>query len=222
MKNKQHNPVDLDITIQVDATAIQKLWLWTDLAQGEVSALGIVDEIKDKDTRKVEILRVTDFHLVNQICNDVETELDPEAIGQLMQEVDDPARLRCWAHSHGTMGAFWSGTDDETISGLANGEWLLSLVVNKKREVMMRLDQFHPVHLYLEDVAFEVFYPATKGLEDQCRKEFKAKVTEAFPLIKITTERLHSQVQVPSIGMLPEDDWWEGVEPDDLEEVNHG
>ncbi len=230
MNSKQRDPVDLGMKIQVDATAMQKLWLWTGLAQGEVSALGLVDEIRNEDTGAIVTLKVTDFFLVKQTCSEADTDLDPEAIAQLMIELEasgiDTSRLRCWAHSHGSMGAFWSGTDNETIVGLANGEWLLSLVVDKKRETMMRLDQFHPVHLYLEDVVWEVSYPAVEGLEEQCRKEFKAKVTEGYQAIKLTklstTEELHRQEQLPQLGIMPddldEDLWWQGVDPDDLEE----
>jgi len=80
----------------------------------------------------------------------------PAAVAQLIADLEnqniDSRKLRCWAHSHGSMSVFWSGTDDECITGLANGEWLLSLVVNKKRDSMSRLDQYHPCHMYLSDV----------------------------------------------------------------------
>ena len=42
----------------------------------------------------------------------------------------------------------------------------------------MRLDQYHPCHLYLTDVVWEVHYPLVDGLAEQCLTEFKAKVTE--------------------------------------------
>jgi hypothetical protein len=114
---------------------MQKPWTWIDLANGEVSAIGTVDVIEDEVT----ILRVTDFFLLKQTCSDVETELDQTALANLFSEVD-PNKLRCWVHSHGDTSVFWSGTDDETIEGLSNGEWMLSLVVNKYQETMMRFD----------------------------------------------------------------------------------
>ena len=54
----------------------------------------------------------------------------------------------------------------------------LSLVVNKKRETLMRLDQYHPCHLYLTDIVWEVHYPLVNGLAESCLTEFKAKVIE--------------------------------------------
>ncbi len=170
---KQRKPVQLGIKIQVDAIAMQKLWTWVHMAKGEVSALGTVEVIETSDT----ILRITDFYLLKQICSDVETELDQSALANLLTEVD-PSMLRCWVHSHGDMAVFWSGTDDETIEGLSNGEWLLSLVVNKLHETVMRLDQYHPAHLYLSDVVFELYHPVGDKLVEQWEEEFKKKVTE--------------------------------------------
>jgi len=182
---KPRDPVELGIKIQVEATAMQKLWLWTDIAQGEVSALGLVEEIRD-ETGSISALRVTDFFLVKQVCSSAETNMDPTALAELLLELEvaeiDGRQLRCWVHSHGSMGVFWSETDDECISGLANGEWLLSLVVNKKRESMMRLDQFNPCHLYLSDVVWEEYYPRIDSLAEACLAEFQAKVTETSML----------------------------------------
>ena len=127
-------------------------------------------------------LLVTDFFLVKQQCSPDETTMDAAAIAELMLDLEakdiDSRKLRCWAHSHAEMSVFWSGTDDECINGLANGEWLLSLVVNKKRDNMMRLDQYSPCHMYLSDVVFEVNYPLVDGLAEACFAEFKSKVTE--------------------------------------------
>ena len=43
----------------------------------------------------------------------------------------------------------------------------------------MRLDQYHPAHLYLADVAWDVVYPLVDGLAETCLNEFKAKVKES-------------------------------------------
>ncbi len=221
MKNRQRESVQLDIKIEVTAEAIQKIWTWTDMAHGEVSALGLVEEIRNENAGAVKTLRITDFVLLEQICDEVETEMDPRSIAELMQLVEDPSRLRCWVHSHGTMEVFWSGTDSETIAGLSNGEWLLSLVVNKARQTMMRLDMFHPAHLFLEDVVWEVHYPAIEGLAEQCQKEFKEKVKEGFGLTNII--KSHHQPVTSRLGILPdeldEDLYWEGVDLDDIEEL---
>tara|TARA_R110000824_G_scaffold129621_11_gene291188 strand:- start:2412 stop:3353 length:942 start_codon:yes stop_codon:yes gene_type:complete len=50
----------------------------------------------------------------------------------------------CWWHSHHTMGAFWSGTDHDTIISHPADDWTLSLVVNLKREYKLRIQFFNP------------------------------------------------------------------------------
>ena len=50
----------------------------------------------------------------------------------------------CWWHSHHTMGAFWSGTDDATILSHPANDWTLSLVVNLKKEYKLRIQFFSP------------------------------------------------------------------------------
>ena len=177
MKQRNREPARLGIDIQVDSIAMQKLWTFVDLAKGELSAIGTVDTIKDESTGQITVLRVTDFHLLDQVCSDTETEIDPNALANLMTE-QDPEKLRCWVHSHGTMGVFWSTQDDACIEGLANGEWLLSLVVNKDHDTMMRLDQYHPCHLCVSDVTFDLFNPISMDIQQEWTKEFKDKVIE--------------------------------------------
>ncbi len=168
------------LKIQISAIALQKLWLWTDLAKGEVAAFGLVDELPG-------ILRVTDFLLIDQQCNCAETEMDQQALAELILQLEDPAKLRCWAHSHAFLEVFWSKTDNATIEGLSN-EWFLSLVVNKDHEALLRLDQFHPKHMYLDDMPWEAYCEIDEAI---LIKEFKQKVKEsAIPLLPVTEEEM--------------------------------
>ena len=182
LQRTQRQPVDCGIKIQVEATAMQKLWLWTDMAKGEVSCLGLVDEVVNADSMRITTLVVTDFFLVKQNCSYDETDMHVDDIARLITELEskgiDSRKLRCWAHSHGGMQVFWSGQDESCISGLANSEWLLSLVVNKRRDAIMRLDQYHPSHMFLPDVVWETKFPLVDGLAESCMSEFKAKVQE--------------------------------------------
>ncbi len=182
LQRTQRQAVDSGLKIQVEATAMQKLWLWTDMAKGEVSCLGIVDEVVNADSKRLTALVVCDFFLIKQNCSYDETDMDIADVARLITELEckgiDSRKLRCWAHSHGSMSVFWSGQDESCISGLANGEWLLSLVVNKRRDTIMRLDQYHPSHIFLADVVWETKFPLVDGLAEACFSEFKAKVHE--------------------------------------------
>jgi len=162
----------LDLKIQVDALAWTKFMTWVELAKGEVSAFGIVEQRFNR-------LIVTDFVLLTQVCSSTETELDPKAIAQLMQDVEDPSMLRCWAHSHADMKVFWSGQDEATIAGLSNDEWMLSLVVNKDHDAMMRLDVYYPAHIHVDDIVWELRYDVPMETKADWKKQFKEKVTES-------------------------------------------
>ena len=121
--------------------------------------------------------------------------MDPKAVAELMLELEqaghDVSRLRFWWHSHGRMSVFWSDQDEACVSNLANGEYLLSLVVNKRRDSLCRLDQYHPAHMCINDVVWEVYYPVPVELGAACYEEFKAKVTEGT-LLRV---RMNGQVR---------------------------
>lgn len=233
LQRTPRQPIDAGIKVQVDANAMQKLWLWTDFARGEVSCLGLVDEVVSTDTGRTTSLVVTDFYLVKQQCSYEETDMDTGDVARLIAELEskgvDSCKLRCWAHSHGTMGVFWSGQDETCISGLANNEWLLSLVVNKRRDTQMRLDLFHPAHLYLADITWEVKYQLVDGLAEACFSEFKAKVQEVvfFPRKRDTRPAMRQQLLdeldgAGARGALTMDELddelnWLGLDRDELE-----
>jgi len=232
LQRTQRQPVDAGVKIQVEATAMQKLWLWTDFARGEVSCLGLVDEVVSSDTGRTTALIVIDFFLVKQQCTYEETDMDVADVARLIAELEakgiDSRKLRCWAHSHSTMSVFWSGQDESCISGLANNEWLLSLVVNKRRDTMMRLDQYNPSHMFIPDVIWETKFPLVDGLAEACFDEFKAKVKESQhrSMLKNSREKsvLGDLKSANERGSLTDEDLmdemdWLGLHRDDLDEL---
>ena len=152
----------------------QRLRHWVDIASGEMSALGMVEEVAGGFV-------VTKVFLPKQTCGPADTELDQGAIAQLLTELDagdeEISRLRLWAHSHATFRTFWSGTDESTVRQLANGEWTLSLVVNKAGERRCRLDVWKPVHVTLDELPVSVFHEDL-GLRADCERLFRERVTE--------------------------------------------
>ena len=83
----------------------------------------------------------------------------------------------CWWHSHHTMGAFWSGTDDATILSHPANDWTLSLVVNLKKEYKLRIQFFSPfmheenVELNFLQEEYDVDDAIDKEVEELCTKE---------------------------------------------------
>ena len=58
----------------------------------------------------------------------------------------------CGGHSHAQMGAFWSGTDTNTIDEYEDGDLSFALVVNVKEEYKCRVSVLKPftIHEYVE------------------------------------------------------------------------
>ena len=89
----------------------------------------------------------------------------------------------CWWHSHHTMGAFWSGTDDSTILSHPANDWTLSLVVNLKREYKLRIQFFNPF-MHEENVELNIMTnpdvvnpDIDKEVIDLCNKEVTSVIT---------------------------------------------
>ena len=92
-------------------------------------------------------------------------EMEAEALAlhyaEMVKKYGDKVR-HCWWHSHHTMGAFWSGTDNSTIMDNETQDFSVSLVVNLKQEYKLRVQFFYPfeheenVHLnFIEDIDAE-------------------------------------------------------------------
>jgi hypothetical protein len=111
---------------------------------------------------------------------------------------------------------------------LANGDYLLSLVVNKKRDAIMRLDQYHPTHLFVSDCVWEINYPLIDGLAEACFAEFKFKVTEGsglhLPKHYSGIDHIADLKAAHSRGSLTDEDLqeemnWMGLTCEDFDEV---
>jgi len=159
--------------VWLDPAVSEKIWNWVDIAKGEVSMLGLVEECEDGPL-------VSDIFLVKQRCTSASTEMDPDDIARLMFDLAAAGLeggLRAWIHSHGEMGTFWSQTDDDTIEGFGFEPYAVSLVVNKKGNIKARLDLFEPIRCTIDDIPVRLRLPGL-NLEDACRSEFKVKVRE--------------------------------------------
>ena len=169
--------------IWIDLVPHEKLMTWTQLARGEFSCLGLVEDLSTGPC-------ITDVFLLKQTCSAASTDLDQQEIAKLMFDLAAAGlegQLRAWVHSHAAMDCFWSRTDDDCIEGLGGDNYIVSLVVNKKGDQRARVDVFSPVRFVIDDVPVKLRTPDL-GLLEQCRAEFQAKVNEApvFPAFSRT------------------------------------
>jgi hypothetical protein len=79
------------------------------------------------------------------------TDIEADAVGRLVTRLvreDLPVEdLRGHGHSHVNMDVFHSGTDTDNYKTLQTGEWLVSLVMNKKGAVFASVHYYKPFKL---------------------------------------------------------------------------
>ncbi len=171
-----------EIMVWVLAQAWEQMAHWIEMAGGlEVSGLGLVDEERDKDGRLVGYC-VTEVFLPKQSNGPTSTELDSDAVAQLMLELERRKdgtgdRLRFWWHYHpGNIGLVWSQTDDECVDDLHNGGWFLASVFNPDLRCRTRLDLYEPVRLTIDDIRTRIRY-GDRDLREHCEQLYRERVT---------------------------------------------
>jgi len=124
---------------------------------------------------------VTDIHLIKQVANKTNADLDDAAVAMFLMEQNNLGRdmgtLKLWLHDHDVMEPFWSGKDEENIRRLGGGtDWFLSVVTNKAGATLGRLDVYKPIHLTLDKLAVSVKYALPKEEAEACAARMKELV----------------------------------------------
>lgn len=127
--------------IKMADEAYQKFWRYVEICDGEVGAFGYATI--SEHTKEVVVDTIFLFPQESDASqvDFVETGL-PYALERAAQDdrLDD---LRFCIHSHGNHGAFWSSTDDDMIKKMGlTASWFASVIFNKKRDSVGRIDTF--------------------------------------------------------------------------------
>lgn len=171
------NPPRVLITLE----AIKKIKAFVNLVSGEINGLGLVE-------RRGNNFVITDAFILKQKVSQASAEINPLALNQYVGECKDPSKLKFQWHSHGEGSVFFSSTDVSTIARWL-GDFIISMVVNKKGDYLCRLDLFKPFYLGLK-VPLWVIIPVEEELISQCKKEIEAKVEEAGRFSRIARKIL--------------------------------
>jgi hypothetical protein len=126
---------------------LRKLQLYIETCPVEISGLGNIEVYSPEE------LMITDIFILKQNATAVSTTLDTDAIAEFLtigvEKSDELTNIRCWWHSHVNMDVFFSPLDENTISCFT-GDFLVSVVGNKRGEFLSRLDIFQPLRLSLD------------------------------------------------------------------------
>ena len=97
----------------------------------EVGWLGLVDMLEDGD------YLITDIYVPLQTVHGAETDIDEDAMealfDQIIDEGNDPSKLRYWGHSHVNMGVGPSGQDENQLEEYLDAcDWFIRGIYNKQ------------------------------------------------------------------------------------------
>jgi hypothetical protein len=151
----------------------KRLLAYIDACPMEVGGLGTIEWQDGK-------LVVTDVFLLEQAVSGVSTVIGHAAVAKFLvgwvREGKDPAILRFWWHSHADMGVFWSETDMETIRQFTQGNWLVSLVGNRRHETRTRITTNEPFPFAVDFIPVEVLADIDEAVVKAAREEVANKV----------------------------------------------
>lgn len=123
------------MNVIIQQNTYDKIMYWINKTDKEVGGFGKVIYNKEDKT-----FRIVDAYLLNQEVGSATTDIDADALCDLMVDTFRvEGELKWWWHSHVDMAVFWSGTDKETIKEIGSQGWCLATVFNKKFEMRSAL-----------------------------------------------------------------------------------
>lgn len=157
--------------VRIDLAAFQRIIAYARASPGEVNGLGVVE-------REGNDLRITDAFTLPQVVTAASAEIDDEALHAFAYERvragEDLRRYALQWHSHADMSTFCSHTDLRTITGF-QGDYLVSMVVNRRGEYHCRLDLFRPLRVGFT-VGLEVAVSIPPDVAASCAAEVERHV----------------------------------------------
>ena len=165
------------IPVTVEEHVSRDMYGWARATDREVSGWALVKLVKGA-------FHVYKAFLPEQVSSAGLTTIKPEATARLYESLQTrhgmerymemAGDLKCWWHSHVDMGVFWSGTDDHQARRNAenNGDWGLSIVVNKRGEYRCRVDFVDPVKVMLDGLKIKLV--SNTGMES--KRNYKSDI----------------------------------------------
>jgi hypothetical protein len=131
------------LTIYMTEAAKRRLDLYISECPSEISGVGEVSLVPGSSGSD---LVITGVFLLDQVASAADTELTSSGLAAFLAERATSGQsadtIRLWWHSHAdTPGAlFWSRTDEAAVSSFSYAGWFVSVVGNRRGELLGRLD----------------------------------------------------------------------------------
>lgn len=139
-----------NLVIVMSEALQKKVRLYADVATGEISWIGEIELIGKNQ------IVVKDLFLIEQDTEPSKAELRKipykDFLMSRIRAGKDLDNLKFQEHSHGFCGVCWSFADETTIEGHDRADYYVSIVTNKRGELLARVDIFSPLRVTIHDV----------------------------------------------------------------------
>lgn len=160
------------LTLAVSVEVWQKLQTYVQLCHTEINGFGVIQRLNPH------VFLLEDVFIFEQEASDVHVTVSSEVMHRRLYQLDQAgmklSTIRFQWHSHVNMAAYMSDVDEANIDAYP-GDWMISLVANKRGEFEARLDVMKPLRLTLA-MAVEVVIGPSDSFSDVIRAEIAEKV----------------------------------------------
>jgi hypothetical protein len=185
------NEVTTDIKLTIEEEAYIEMMKYAhEFSPDECSGVGLVERIDFNDD-SVEF-NVKKVFLPLQSNTGSTTDISDEELNklntQLVQDGEDTSLLKFHWHSHVDMSVFHSGTDDENYDDMKTGDYAVSLVVNKRYDMLGSVHLYDPLRINVLNIEVE---PPDIDLDDKELKipaALRKKIEENVQRVKDAEE----------------------------------
>lgn len=164
----------MNVKLQIPRSSYERIMAYAQACDQEIS--GFADLEFNQATKS---FVVGEVYLLDQVVGAAETSMTEEAVSAAMLQFIKEGKTqmpRLWWHSHVSMQAFFSGTDDATMANLKNDSFIIGLVVNKRYETKTQL-RIYSYGIIFDDLEIEIINTQNK-VDPAIIAEINKKVTK--------------------------------------------
>jgi proteasome lid subunit RPN8/RPN11 len=180
MADREEITAKIDIQLIIPLASYRKLMAYVMAVDSEISGFANVEYNKAKKS-----LVMGEVFLLEQTSGAAHTHIDEEEVSKFNTKLVQKGVTqlpRLWWHSHDTMGAFFSATDETTLKDFETNTFMVALVVNKRKEMQAKFILFEPIYVEVDDIPIiiDMEYPEIPA---SILKEVERKVNKPKPII---------------------------------------
>jgi len=154
----QKNEVTTDIALVIEEQPYVEMMKYAHMfSPNECSGTGLVERV-DYNDGSVEFI-VKKVYLPNQLNHGASTDIPDDEMAKtntlIVEEGDDTVLHKFHWHSHVDMGVFHSGTDTSNYDDMQTGDYAVSLVVNKKYNMLGSVHLYKPLRINVLNIEVE-------------------------------------------------------------------